>query len=53
MEIKNNRMSQQECIEKYDVLIKLLKQIQHEQTYFHEAMENLEKIPTGVRGDIA
>ncbi|MCC8112050.1 MAG: hypothetical protein LIO74_10845 [Ruminococcus sp.] len=49
----NYTMNKQECMEKYDVLLRLFAQIQEDQSNFYEALETLEKMPHGTPGDIA
>ena len=52
--MENQNMNKQECMEKYEVLLQLLHQMQQEQSYLNRAMELLEKMPaSGTPGDIA
>ncbi len=47
-------MTMQECKENYDVLVKLLSQVQDENEHILKALHDLEHLPvTGTPGDIA
>lgn len=51
--MENQHMTKQECMEKYDVLLRLLSEMQSEESYWKKVFDLLEKIPAaGAPGDI-